>query len=236
MQRIYHTWHSPILGRDMELLEFGHQGCPILVFPTSMGRFYQYEDNGMIEAVRAKYEDGFLHAFCVDSVDSESWYNHAVPPADRVRRHVEYEKYLLTEVIPFIRARNDDPRLVVTGCSFGGFHSVNFALRHPDVVTHCIAMSGAYDLRSFLGGYYDQDFYFNQPLDFLPNLNDGWYWDRYQKMAMVLAVGEHDICLGDNLRLAEIMRAKSIPHYLDVWNSGAHHDWPWWRQMAVKFF
>ncbi|MBC8077315.1 MAG: esterase, partial [Chloroflexales bacterium] len=39
MHRSYHAWHSPALGRTMELLVFGHGGTPVLVFPTSRGRF-----------------------------------------------------------------------------------------------------------------------------------------------------------------------------------------------------
>jgi esterase/lipase superfamily enzyme len=236
MRREYHRWHSTNLDRDMELLEFGHGGTPMIVFPTSKGKFYEYEDRGMIQATWWQYEYGNLHAFCVDSVDAESWYNYGAHPHDRVRRHDQYERYILNEVIPFLRQRNQDERLASTGCSFGGYHAVNIALRHPDLFTHCISMGGAYDMKSFMFGYYDQDFYFHQPFDYLPNLNDGWYWNRYQRMAIVLATGENDICLGDNIRLSQIMHAKSIPHWLDVWGNGTGHDWPWWQQMAVKFF
>ena len=114
----------------MELLAYGHAGMPLIVFPTSMGRFYDYEDRGMIGAVGYQYDAGRLQAFCVDSVDTESWYNRRIPPRDRVLRHLQYENYLIHEVVPFIRSKNP-VRLAVTGCSFGGYHAVNFALRHP---------------------------------------------------------------------------------------------------------
>ena len=231
----YHKWYSPALGRDMELKLFGHAGTPLLVFPTSMGRFYQYADMGMIHAVAHKYERGEIQAFCVDSVDAESWYNRGIPPRDRVLRHIQYEQYLLHEVLPFIRSRNPSPQLAVHGCSFGGYHCVNFALRHPDIVAHCLSFGGAFDIKQFLDGYYDENCYYNNPPDFLPNLNDGWYWDRYQQIKFVLATGERDICLEENRRMAGIMSAKSIPHWLDIWGDGTGHDWPWWQQMAVKF-
>ncbi len=48
MHREYFKHYSHELGRDMESLVFGHAGQPILVFPTSMGRFFEYEDAGMI--------------------------------------------------------------------------------------------------------------------------------------------------------------------------------------------
>ena len=103
MKREYHKWSSPALGRDMELLVFGHTGLPVLVFPSSCGSFYEFEDRGMVGAVHDKLEHGHLQLFCVDSVDSESWYNRAVPPRWRVARHVQYEQYLMQEVLPLIR-------------------------------------------------------------------------------------------------------------------------------------
>src|SRR5450755_1888028 len=121
MNREYHKWYSPALGRDMELLIFGHGGAPYIVFPTSMGSFHEYEDRGMIEAVRDKYENGGLQAFCVDSVDRESWYNKWAHPHVRVKRHMQYERYILDEVVPLIRTRNWGS-LGTTGCSFGAYH------------------------------------------------------------------------------------------------------------------
>jgi esterase/lipase superfamily enzyme len=236
MNREYHKWYSSALRRDMELLVFGHDGIPLLVFPTSMGRFFDYESRGMIQAVQNKYENGQLQAFCVDSVDAESWYNKAVPPRERAHRHTEYDRYLFDEVVPLIRSRNRSDLLITTGCSFGGYHAVNFALRHPDVVTGAVSMGGAFDIHQFLNGYYDDKCYYNCPPDFLPNLTDPWYLDRYRRQKLVLATGESDSCLDENIRLSGIMNAKEIPHWLDVWGDGAGHDWYWWQQMAVKFF
>jgi esterase/lipase superfamily enzyme len=237
VNREYHKWYSPHLQRDMELLVFGHGGAPWIVFPTSMGRFYDYEDRGMIAAVAHRYEEGALQAFCVDSVDAESWYNKQVHPRDRVRRHLQYEDYLIREVIPFIRSKNTSASLGLTGCSFGGYHVMNFALRHPDLVTHAVSMGGAFDIHQFLDGYYDDNCYFNCPPDFLPNLTDDWYLSRFRtRLHIVLATGEDDVCLPENLRLARIMQAKQIPHWLDVWGDHTGHDWPWWQRMARKYF
>ena len=77
MQREYHRWWSKDLGRDMELLCFGHAGTKVLVFPTSGGRFFEYEDNGMVWSVADRIDNGQLQLYCVDSVNAESWYNYA---------------------------------------------------------------------------------------------------------------------------------------------------------------
>ena len=232
MNRVFHSWHSPRLNRSMELLEFGHAGMPVLVFPTSLGKYYEYEDRGMINALAAKIEAGHLHLYCVDSVDAESWYNKQAAPWDKVRRHNEYEAYLLQEVLPLM----GDGKIAVTGCSFGGYHAVNFALRHPDTVSHCVSMGGAYDLTSFLGDYQGEDFYFHQPLMYLPQDDDGWYWERYKQLTLILATGENDICRRDNERLSEVLSRRSIPHRLDIWGEGTGHDWPWWQKMARTYF
>jgi esterase/lipase superfamily enzyme len=168
MHREYRKNYSHELQRDMEALVFGHAGQPILVFPTSMGRFFQYEDSGMIRALAGKIDAGQLQVFCVDSVDGESWYNKAVHPGARIWRHVQYERYLLHEFLPFLKWKNWAPRIVVTGCSFGGYHALNFSMKHPDLVSACVTMSGAFDIKNFLDGYYDDNCYFNNPPDYLP--------------------------------------------------------------------
>lgn len=235
MNREYHKWHSTRMGRDMELLVFGHSGLPVVVFPTSGGRFYEFEDRGLVGVITDRIESGGVQLFCVDSVDSESWYNRDVSPRWRIARHVQYDNYIVHEVAPFIRNRNRNPNLVALGCSFGGYHAVNAALRHPDLFTAMLAMSGAFDLSGFLGGYHDEDVYFNQPTQYLPNMSDGWFLDRYRRNKYVLATGWDDQCLGQNQNLDRIMNEKGIPHQLFIWNTWNSHDWPTWQQMVREY-
>ena len=85
MRREYVKWYSPSLGREMELFSaYGERGFPVVVFPTSGGRFYEYEDRGMVHAMAGKIERGELQVICVDSVDSESWYSKGASPARRL--------------------------------------------------------------------------------------------------------------------------------------------------------
>ena len=235
MNREYHKWSTSRLGREMELLVFGHAGLPVVVFPTSGGRFYEFEDRGMIEALAGRIDAGQMQVVCVDSVDIESWYNRQVPPRWRIARHMQYEGYLLDEVVPMVRARNSDSRLVALGCSFGGYHAVNIAMRHPDIFTGFLSMSGAFDLSSFLDGYYDQDCYFNLPTHYLPNIGDPWYLERYSRNKYVLATGWDDQCLGQNQNLDRILSARGIGHQLYVWDSYNAHDWPTWRGMVREY-
>jgi len=235
MKREYHKWFSPSLGRDMELLVFGHSGVPALVFPTSQGRFFEFDDRGMVNAVAGELEQGHVQLFCVDSVDSESWYNRAVPPRWRIARHMQYEQYCMQEVVPLIRQGNHTQNLAAIGTSFGGYHALNIALRHPDVFSGMLSMGAAFDPSNFLRGYYDDDCYFNIPPHYLPNISDHWYLDRFRHNTYILATGVHDQCWNDNERMAQIFRDKGIPCRLDVWGDNTGHDWPWWQRMLQTY-
>ena len=232
MNREYHEGQSGQLGRSMELLVFGHAGMPVLVFPTSGGRFFEFEDRGMVAALADRIDAGELQLFCVDSVDRESWYNRQVSPRRRIVRHMDYEAYLLHEVVPFIREKNRDPRLLALGCSFGGYHAVNIALRHPDLFSGFFSMSGAFDLIAFLDGYYDEDCYFHLPTHYLPRLEDPWFLDRMRANHYVLATGWDDQCLAQNQQLDRILSEKGITHRFHVWDVPNAHDWPTWQRMV----
>jgi esterase/lipase superfamily enzyme len=237
MTRDYQKWNSRELGRWMEMLVYGHDGLPVIVFPTSQARFYEFEDRGMVDALRGEIDGGRVQLFCVDSVDAESWYNRGVGPDWRIARQVQYENYILREVVPYVRWKSRSHQLVTAGCSFGGYHAVNMALRHPDVFTGCLSMSGAFDMErlGFLEGFHNENVYFNLPFNYLPNLSDGRVLDAMRRNTYVLATGVHDQCWNDNERLAAVMRAKGIPVQLDVWGDNARHDWPWWQRMVQVY-
>lgn len=234
MKRDYHRWHSEALQRDMELVVFGEAGHRVLVFPTSMGRFFDWEDRGMVAAVEEQLEAGELQLFCVDSVDTESWYAYGKPPTDRVMRHAHYDLYLLDEVLPFTRQINPDPYLVVTGASFGAYHAANFAFRHPESVGRLLAMSGLYDVKRFLDGYYDSAVYFNNPVDYLGNEWDADRLDLLRKMDIILVTGRDDPNRGSSEQLSTILWNRGVWNALRIWDGWAH-DWPYWQRMLQLY-
>jgi esterase/lipase superfamily enzyme len=230
MQREHHRWYSHRLGRDMELLIHGHAGAPVLIFPTSQGRFYEYEDRGMVATLSDYLDQGWFQLYCVDSVDAESFYNWRAHPADRIRRHVQYEEYLVNEVLPLVRTKNTNPFLIAHGCSFGAYHAMNIALRHPHLFGRVLAFSGKYDMSNFFGGYYDDTIYFNTPSHFIPNLNDPYMLEATRRMDIIIAVGKSDPNIDNNRALSAALWHKGIGHALREWD-GWSHDWPYWQRM-----
>jgi esterase/lipase superfamily enzyme len=234
MTRDYHRWFARSLSREMDLLIFGHAGPPVLVFPTSMGAFFEYEDRGMVAALADKLDRGALRLFCVSSIDGESWYAKRSHPRSRVERHLHYEDHVLNEVVPLVRHLTRSETIGVTGCSFGAYHAMALALRHPYTFSSCITMGGAFDISQFLDGYFDEDCYFLNPPSFLPTMSDAYYLDQFRRNKWVLVTGDQDICRSPNEQFSGLLRAKAIPHSLHVWNN-SKHDWPYWREMAQAY-
>jgi esterase/lipase superfamily enzyme len=233
-KREYHRWYSPSLGRDMELLVHGHGGARVVVFPTSMGRFFEWEDRGMVDALGEHLRNGWVQLFCVDSVDGESWYNRHVHPAEGARRHEQYERYIVDEVLPLTWNVNRTPFLVTAGASFGAYHALNLAFRHPHVFGRTIGPSGLYDIKRMTGGYSDDVVYANDPSHYLVHMGDGPHLDALRRLDIILVVGRDDPAFADNQHLSGALWGKGVWHAFRPWDGWAH-DWPWWRQMIVRY-
>jgi esterase/lipase superfamily enzyme len=226
----YYKWHSPSLDRDIEMLVFGHAGQPVILFPTSKGAYYQNKDQGMIDAAQYFLENGKVKIYCPDSIDADSWYNKSIPPHARAWNHELYDRMISTELVPWAQHETGFGRMAFAGCSFGGYHAVNSAFRHPNLASFCFSMSGAFDIKQFTDGYYDDTIYFNNPVDYIPNDNNPNLW----KMGIILGTSEFDICKPDNERMDVILQHKNIRHWLDL-RPNATHDWPVWREMFPHY-
>ncbi|MFM8273199.1 MAG: esterase family protein [Gemmata sp.] len=234
MRREYHRWWSPSLHRDMELLEFGHGGARVIAFPTSRGRFHEWEDRGMVRALGHALEHGWLHLTCVDAVDGESWYAYHNHPGARAWRHEQYTHYVMSEVLPWVRGRSAHPYTIFTGASFGAFHALSMGLRFPERVNRVLGMSGLADIKVLLGGYHSETVYLQNPVDFVPNEHDGWRLDRLREQSIILAVGRDDRLLHQNRELSGKLWGKGIGNALREWD-GFAHDWPVWYDMVNRY-
>lgn len=235
MHREYHRWHSPSLDRSMELLIFGHAGARVIVFPTSRGRFYEWEDRGMMAAFREHLDRGWLQFYCVDSVDGESWYNWGAHPGYRAWRHQQYMNYVYNEVLPLSVSKNPNPFLMSIGASFGAFHAAAFGLKYADKVDRIIGLSGLYDIRRFTGGYSDQMVYFNNPMQFIEHEWEAHRLAALRHVDIILVVGNTDPLAYSSRDLSSLLWRKGIGNALREWD-GWQHDWGYWQNMLKHYF
>ena len=75
------------------------------------------------------------------------------------------------------------------GASLGAYHAANTLFRYPHRVKRCYALSGVYDLKRFMDGMYDDNFYFHNPVDYLANLDDPWLKEQLASCEIHLATG-----------------------------------------------
>ena len=171
----YHKEWSHSLGRDMEYKVYGESGRPLLAFPSQDGRFYDYENFGMVDVLSPWIESGKIRLICCDSIDTETWSNHYGNPRQRIELHERWYHYIMDELLPRLR-HFDNETFMVTGCSMGAFHAGNFFFRRPDIFDSLIALSGLYHSAYGFGSYHDDLTYANSPQDFIPNIPEDHPW------------------------------------------------------------
>ena len=198
-----------------------------------MGKFFEWEDQGMIQALREHLERGWIQLYCVDSVDSDSWYAKWKHPADRARHHARYDAYLRDEVFPLTQ-QNGNPFLMTTGASFGAYQAMTFALRYPHLVSRVIGLSGIYDIREITDGYTDENVYPFNPAEFIVGEHDPERLAALHRMDIIVAIGRDDSMRGNSEYFSGRLWSKGIWHALRIWDGWAH-DWPYWRQMIATY-
>ncbi len=222
----------------MEIVVYGHYGFALLMFPTAAADYLEYERFQLIDSIKPMIEQGKVKAFSINSINSESWLNSSMNPRDKAIRHQQYNRYIAEEVIPFIYTHSGGKLPVITtGASLGALHAANTLFRRPDLVDGTIAMSGVYDLKSYSKGYYDEDCYFNSPMDYLPNLDDGQTLEHLrskQHIHFLSGQGSYESPAA-SLRISSVLQDKGIPHTVDLWGYDMSHDWPTWRAMLPYY-
>jgi esterase/lipase superfamily enzyme len=233
MNHEHHRWYSHRLGREMGINVYGHYGSPIVVFPTSGGDEYEYAGQGMIAAVAHHIEGGRVKFFCINSVNNDSWYDKQAHPRHRSYLQAMYDAYVAFEVAPFIgdHCRTPGIAITTTGASFGAYHAANTLFKHPDIFRRCLAQSGVYDIRKFMDGDYDDNFYFNNPVDYMASLSDSYYIHHLHQCDIRLITGHGPYeDSGPAYRMSEVLSQKGIPHTVDNWGADGGHDWPYWKK------
>jgi esterase/lipase superfamily enzyme len=219
------------------VIAYGHYGRPVLVFPAEQGRAWDFENNGMIDAVADLIDAGRVKFYCVDSADDYSWSDRSAPIDERARRHEEYEAWILGSVAAWIAGDcGDQVEIATMGCSLGAYHAVNIALKHAHVFPLALGFSGNYDPTTWHAwGEPGDATYFNNPMAYVANLDGGHLdWLR-ERLSLLLIVGQGAWevsptgALPSTRALADLLASKGIRHELDVWGFDTPHDWPSWR-------
>lgn len=242
-QREHHRLDRDGYHGSTEVVVHGHWGRPVIVFPSEAGSPHDFENNGLLEAIRPLVDAGRIKLFCLSSFDNESWSASWLPIEDRARSHHAYEDWIIWRVLPFIRDHSGGRDDVATfGTSMGAFHAVNFALRHAHLFPRALAFSGNYDPWSWRGwGDPGPEAFATNPSRFVPALAEGHlhYLRSRLYLTLIVGSGSWEDSTGANpstRHLAHLLGTVGLPHEMHVWGQEWPHDWPSWRAQAQVYF
>ena len=241
MNTRYFKEYSDILGRDMEFKLYGDGGKPCFAFPPQNGRFYDFENYGMVDTIAPWVEDGRVMVVGVDAIDGETWSSNQGTPRQRLELQERWFAYVTNELLPRVyQLGAADVKAMTTGCSMGALHAANFFFRRPDLFDTVISLSGLFDANFFFGNYHDDLTYANSPIQFIPNMAWDHPWlDLYRQSNIILCSGQgawDEEMMAHERRLESILHVKNVPVWADYWGPDVCHDWPWWRKQLPYFF
>ena len=215
----------------MEMLWFGHAGRPMIWFPTSVGRFYQNEDFGLVGAVADLVEGGAIQVAAWTASTPRASTRRASHPAERIRRHDQYDRYLHDEVVPFVRgkARTGRPKSRRSAPPSAPTTRSTSGSAIPDSCDKVVGFSGKYDIHSFLDGYWDELCYFHCPTAYVPNM-DRRVGRQALAMDICIVTGETDNILAGSTDMIRDPRREGHPPPRRHLGRAYGHDWPWWKE------
>ncbi|HTJ49973.1 MAG TPA: alpha/beta hydrolase family protein [Cyclobacteriaceae bacterium] len=182
-----------------------------------------------------------------------SWYVNNFDGASK------FEDFFTQEFIPFIDAtyktKPSREYRGVSGLSMGGYGSLLFSLKHPDMFSACAALSsGVFTDEEFVAmpdSNYDNVFkniFGKTGLKGKERLTDAWYQnsilslmekkplDDIKKVRWYLDCGDDDFLYKGNSTLHIQLRDRGIPHEFRI--RDGEHNWTYWRTGitdALKF-
>jgi esterase/lipase superfamily enzyme len=227
-----------VLDREMNVACWGDFGKPVLLFPTAGGDFLECERFLMIRVLTPLIEARRIKVYSCASISGDGWLEKDAPPWVKSKLQARFDAYLVQELLPFIRhdCGGSDLRFCATGASIGAYNALNAATKHPQYFDLCISMSGTYFFERWMSGHWDQDYYFNMPVQWLPKLGESDQLHRLRTARFIIASGAGRAEAPDeSVKVSQILDAKGIPNHLELWGPEAHHDWPTWRTMLPMF-
>ena len=163
---------------------------------------------------------------------------------------VQFEDFFVKEFIPYIdsvyKTRNKKEYRAVAGLSMGGYGSLIYGMKHPDLFAACAPLSAAVWSDDHIAGMSQADWtnhkfneLFGTNLEGKKHLTETWYKNSILKIAATTPVeklntvrfyidcGDDDFLIKGNMELHALLTDRKVNHEFRV-RDGAH-NWTYWR-------
>ena len=168
-----YRWYSHRLGREMGLCVLRPLGLPVLAFPTSGGDEWELENRAC--SPRSRPTSTRAHQVLHGRVEQrrELLQHRRAPVPSQLDAAACSTS---TSAGRSSRSSTSTPAACRRSRRWARrsarIHAANTLFKHPDAVKRCWAMSGVYDMRRFMDGFSDDNFYFNNPIDYIGGMHD----------------------------------------------------------------
>ena len=236
MKIAYYKEYSHYLGREVEFKIFGHAGTPVLALPCRGGRFYDWENNGMISAASYHIEAGHLQVVCADSFDAESYLSYG-DVRTRAENAEKWFCYLTLELYPRILTlcSAKSGSVIAAGTDLGAAHALRLWMRQPELFASAIALSGDYEAARYFGDTADDLVVRSGCAELVKN---GVFKSAEKKAAAILCCGR-GAWEGDALPSTEMMNTllqnAGAKVKTEIWSEEVAHDWYWWSKQFEMY-
>jgi len=231
-----HAWTSTHTGATMPVVRHGTAGAALVYVPSSGGDEREFERYGLGEVCAPWIATGRLQVFAIDGWARQCFWNDALQPPDRVEAYARFERYVASELLPWVRTTSGDRYPGMVGASYGAHVVANMLYKRPGEVGIGCGLGGVYGLWHRLDGFHDDDVYFHTPLEYLPRLTDPDILARIRAgRGLALYGAGADEWVWSTQRMAGVLEEKELPHFVEIWLAPANHHETWWGRQLRSF-
>ncbi len=232
MKKDKKTWSSPSMGSKVKVNTYGHAGTPVLFFNSDCDK--TKTDEKFLESVQFQIEEGMNMVFTLEKPDYKIIFDEKMDPNKRLLHYLHIESFVIDELVPRMCKETGRDFVILSGVGDGGFLAANMLLKHPSKFQKCIVVCARYDMRPWFDGSEDEDFYYNNPIEFLPHLNDEFFLTDLRKSDFRLISHVNDPMLEQADRISDFLYNKQIDHVLDIWGAERELDTDTLKEMYAK--
>src|SRR5829696_5743843 len=200
-------------------------------------------DNWTDKTKLAEYSKSFGYII-VTPEGNDGWYTDSVSnPTER------YESYIVRELIPEIdkkfRTAADREHRVIAGLSMGGYGSIKFGLKYPEMFSLVGSFSGALGAASFneknagpigksIDLIYGPDDSETRKSNDIFSLVRGLTPEKVKSLPFIyLDYGTEDFLYQNNRDFDSLLIEKKVPH--EFRELPGAHDWTFWNSQVLEF-
>lgn len=209
-------------GTSYEIKIFGDYGFVLMMFPTFGDNYAKKIDVEIIITLEDFIKKGLFRVALIPTINDYFWSKECEYSFEKSKLLHDFNNFLIGEIIRNLYKIIGRPTPIITlgCCKQAGFYAANSFFRRPDLFYGMISVDGVFDIHLLCRDINEEDdnIYFNNPMPFLPNLNDD-YWLihlKAKKDINIIAFTSNPSSVGQANQLSSILASKNIEHRKEI--------------------